>query len=432
MMIALTIAAVAARDTPARAATITGATIERQGAAVELQFAVHGRGLGWHLSAHGQQLWIDLAHVRMQIPARPLGGRELDPITSVESIDAGAGTARIVVEVTGRTDYAIGRVAHRLILRLAPAGAAPDLAAPLLMRMEHVRAPAAGFFPAGEARNRAAAAYPNSLRRASPAAMRAPLDSGQAAADAAQAQTPPASAAETARGTRPLVVIDAGHGGHDPGTEAAGDVAEKDLALAIAIRVARALVARGVDARLTRASDVFLTLAERTQMANRAGADLFVSIHLNSSPDAAASGIETYYLNNTTDRATIRLARMENGVSGGYGAEGEPNLNYILTDMRQQYKANEAASLARMIEAETVADIDASMGLKVNELGAMQGPFYVLVGALMPAVLIECGFLSNSGEARLLESVQYQQALADGVARAVIHYFNGDAAVGNL
>src|SRR6202167_2410576 len=154
-------------------------------------------------------------------------------------------------------------------------------------------------------------------------------------------------------------------------------------------------------------------------MANRVGADLFVSIHLNSSPDAAVSGIETYYLNNTTDRATIRLARMENGVAGGYGAEDEPNLNYILTDMRQQYKANESASLARMIEAETVADIDASMGLKVNELGAMQGPFYVLVGALMPSVLIECGFLSNSSEARLLESAQYQQALADGVARDV-------------
>ncbi|HVC44237.1 MAG TPA: N-acetylmuramoyl-L-alanine amidase [Candidatus Binataceae bacterium] len=415
--IALTIATVIARGAPAHAATITGATIERQGAVVELQFAVHGRGLGWHLSAHGQQLWIDLEHVRMLIPARPLGGREQNPITSVESIDDGAGTARIVVEVTGRTDYAIGRFAHRLILRLAPAGAAPDLAALLLRRMEHVRAPGAGSPPAVEARNRVAAAYPNSLRRAAPA------------------KTPPAAAAdaaETARGTRPLVVIDAGHGGHDPGTEAAGEVAEKDLALAIAMRVARALVARGVDARLTRASDLFLTLAERTQMANRAGADLFVSIHLNSSPDAAASGIETYYLNNTTDRATIRLARMENGVSGGYGAEGEPNLNYILTDMRQQYKANESASLARMIEAETVADIDASMGLKVNELGAMQGPFYVLVGALMPSVLIECGFLSDPDEARLLESTQYQQALADGVARAVVHYFNADAAVGNL
>jgi N-acetylmuramoyl-L-alanine amidase len=123
---------------------------------------------------------------------------------------------------------------------------------------------------------------------------------------------------------------------------------------------------------------------------------------------------------------------MENGVAGGYSAPGEPNLNYILTDLRQQYKANESASLARMIEAEAVSDIDATMGLRVNELGAKQGPFYVLVGALMPSVLVECGFLSNAGEARLLQLPQYQQALADGIARAVIHYFNADAAVGNL
>ena len=72
------------------------------------------------------------------------------------------------------------------------------------------------------------------------------------------------------------------------------------------------------------------------------------------------------------------------------------------------------------------------MGLRVNQLGAKQGPFYVLVGALMPSVLVECGFLSNPGEARLLQSPRYQQGLADGIARAVVHYFNADAAVGNL
>jgi N-acetylmuramoyl-L-alanine amidase len=229
-----------------------------------------------------------------------------------------------------------------------------------------------------------------------------------------------------------LVVIDAGHGGRDPGTEAAGEIAEKDFALQIARRVRDALAADGVDARLTRNDDTFLTLAERTQLANQNRADLFVSIHLNSSPNPDTSGIETYYLNNTTDHSTIRLARMENGVAGGYSAPGEPNLNYILTDLRQQYKANESASLARMIEAEAVSDINATMGLRVNELGAKQGPFYVLVGALMPSVLVECGFLSNPGEAQLVRSSQYQQALADGIARAVIHYFNADAAVGNL
>jgi N-acetylmuramoyl-L-alanine amidase len=193
-----------------------------------------------------------------------------------------------------------------------------------------------------------------------------------------------------------------------------------------------ALNARGVNAQMTRRDDVFVSLGERTQMANRAQADLFISIHLNSSPDAATAGIETYYLNNTTDRATMRLARMENGGAGGYSAGRGANLDYILTDLRQGYKANESASLARMIEAEAVADIDSDLGLTVNELGAKMGPFYVLVGAEMPAVLVECGFLSNSEEARRLTAPRYQQAIADGIATAVVHYFNADAAVGNL
>ena len=144
----------------------------------------------------------------------------------------------------------------------------------------------------------------------------------------------------------------------------------------------------------------FISLAERTRIANSAGADLFVSIHLNSSPNPDTTGIEVYYLNNTTDRATIRLARMENGGANGYGASNDSNLNYILTDMRQNYKAIEAASLARMIDAQTVADLDAGLGLNVNALGAKMGPFYVLVGAHMPAVLVECGFMSNRRRSR--------------------------------
>ena len=207
---------------------------------------------------------------------------------------------------------------------------------------------------------------------------------------------------------------------------------EKDLAIQIATRLKAALEARGIRAELTRSTDVFISLAERTRIANRAGADLFVSIHLNSSPNTDTTGIEVYYLNNTTDRATIRLARMENAGADGYGAPDASNLNYILTDLRQNYKASEAASVARMIDAQTVADLDAGLGLNVNALGAKMGPFYVLVGAHMPAVLVECGFMSNAGEAARLESAEYQDVLAGAIATAVAHYFNADLAVGNL
>jgi N-acetylmuramoyl-L-alanine amidase len=440
-MLVLIAATAIVRPSGVRAATITGASIEQQGNAVELHFAVQGQGLGWHLSIHGQELWIDLDNARMQLGPRPMLGQEVAPVAAVRAIYGGGVTGRIVVEVKGRTDYVIAQLPHGLILRVAPAGEVPNLAAPILTRMEHRRyaSPPLSI----SSRSRVPSSTEDGLAHADGASHPTPIDKDELCAERATHEdsvAPPArTASNTAPGTLPapaaghqLVVIDAGHGGHDPGTEAAGDVAEKDLALQIAMRLRDALAAGGIDARLTRDSDTFLTLAERTQLANRSRADLFVSIHLNSSPDSATAGIETYYLNNTTDRATIRLAHMENGVAGGYGAAGEPNLNYILTDLRQQDKANESASLARMIEGETVASIDASMGIRVNELGAKQGPFYVLVGALMPSVLVECGFLSNPDEARLLKSPQYQQALADGVARAVMHYFNADAAVGNL
>jgi N-acetylmuramoyl-L-alanine amidase len=431
-----------AKPIGARAATITGASIESQGSAVELHFAVRGQGLGWHLSIHGQELWIDLDNVRMQLASLPLIGQEVAPVAGVRAIYGGGVTGRIVVEVKGRTDYVVGQLPHELILRVAPAGEVRNLGAPILTRMQRRRNTA----PSQSIAEQSRVSRSTNLDAASAGGeSRATTTPIQAAASAAKrtvrehsgaAPTQIASSAGTnslpasAQGHQ-LVVIDAGHGGHDPGT-AAGEVAEKDLALQIATRLRDALVAGGIDARLTRDSDTFLALAERTQMANRNRADLFVSIHLNSSPDSNTAGIETYYLNNTTDRATIRLTHMENDVAGGYGAPGEPNLNYILTDLRQQDKANESASLARMIEAQTVADIDASMGIRLNDLGAKQGPFYVLVGALMPSVLVECGFLSNPEEAHRLQSPQYQQALADGIARAVMHYLNADAAVGNL
>jgi N-acetylmuramoyl-L-alanine amidase len=227
-------------------------------------------------------------------------------------------------------------------------------------------------------------------------------------------------------------MIDPGHGGYDPGTQSSAGAQEKDLALQIATRLKAALEARGIRAELTRSTDVFISLAERTRIANSAGADLFVSIHLNSSPNSDTTGIEVYYLNNTTDRATIRLARMENGGADGYGAPDASNLNYILTDLRQNYKASEAASLARMIDAQTVADLDAGLGLNVNALGAKMGPFYVLVGAHMPAVLVECGFMSNAAEATRLESPDYQDVLAHAIATSVADYFDADMAAGNL
>ncbi len=387
-------------------AALTKASLAQSGPVRELRFGFQGGAPRWKISAHGQELWIDLPHCVSEVPPRPLFGRETAPLEAVRVLET-AGAVRIAVQVDGKIDFAIARLRRHIVLRVAPAGAAPNLAAALLTMRES---------PARGARSAPQRAEAGAVPRAA----------AIAPAAAATARSAPI------RG-HPLVMIDPGHGGFDPGTSSASGLQEKTLALEIALRLRAALEARGISVAMTRTTDVFIPLAGRTRIANEAGADLFVSIHLNSSPNPAASGIEVYYLNNTTDRATIRLARMENAqAGGGYGALQAPNLNYILTDLRQNYKANEAVAVARMIDAQAVADLDANFNLEVGALGAKMGPFYVLVGARMPAVLVECGFLSNPAEAQRLESARYQQVLAGAIAAAIAHYFNADAAVGNL
>ena len=396
------------------ATSLTAARIEHRGPTLEIHFGFSGPAPPLDLSTHGIELWVELGRTRIVIPPRPLFGYETAPIASVRAIESAGGRSRIVVEVIGKADYAIARLRGRneIVLRVASAGADPNIAAPMIVHDDAPRGPAPS---AARTVAFAPAPKPHPESRAQPVA------------------PAPSNVSEDNR--QPghfLVMIDPGHGGYDPGTQASAGAVEKDLALQIATRLKAALEVRGIRAELTRSSDVFISLAERTRIANRADADLFVSIHLNSSPNTGTTGIEVYYLNNTTDRGTIRLARMENAGADGYGAPDASNLNYILTDLRQNYKAAEAASVARMIDAQAVADLDAGFGLNVNALGAKMGPFYVLVGAHMPAVLVECGFMSNAGEAARLASADYQDVLAGAIATAVAHYFNADLAVGNL
>ena len=416
MALAVATATICATVVVARASVpapvLTSARIEHRGPTLELHFGFSGSAPRFDLSTHGSELWIELGRTHVAIPPRPLFGSESAPIMSVRAIQSDSGS-RIVVEVTGGTDYAIARLRDRneIVLRVAATGADPNIAAPIIVH--------------------------NTPRRPAPPVARqvvyAPAENPRPVPPMPPVAPAPVALNEDNR--QPghfLVMIDPGHGGYDPGTESSAGVAEKDLALQIATRLKAALEARGIRAEMTRSSDVFISLAERTRIANSAGADLFVSIHLNSSPNTETTGIEVYYLNNTTDRATIRLARMENGGGDGYGAPDASNLNYILTDLRQNYKASEAASLAKMIDAQTVADLDSGLGMNVNALGAKMGPFYVLVGAHMPAVLVECGFMSNPAEAARLESPSYQDLLARGIATSVADYFDADMAAGNL
>jgi N-acetylmuramoyl-L-alanine amidase len=419
-----------------RIAELDSARAERSGQVIEIHLGFRATAPRWTLTTRGSQLRIDFQHIALDGPVSLAPG---GAVTAVRTVDLGGGRVRIAVEVSGKADYAIARLKREIILRVAPAGAAPDLAAPLLT----YHTPIPHYAASETVASRDAVAPPPEIRRPPPAPElrsgapmleRPPTPAAPAFERPRQPAPPPvqASAPVIEAPGHPLVMIDPGHGGEDPGTVADSGLTEKEVALAVSLRLKNALEARGLRCAMTRSADVFVPLPERTMLANRANADLFVSIHMNSSPNIETTGIEVYYLNNTTDRATIRLARMENGGAADYGAGGGPNLNYILTDLRQQYKAAESASLARMIDAQASAEAGAGSGINVNALGARMGPFYVLVGAHMPAVLVECGFLSNRIEAARLGSADYQELVARGIADAVVHYFNADAAVGNL
>ncbi len=213
------------------------------------------------------------------------------------------------------------------------------------------------------------------------------------------------------------VVVDAGHGGHDPGAIGPRRVREKVVTLSIARRLARKLRSAGFQVVLTRDDDRYLALEERTAIANTARADLFVSIHANAHPARNRNGVETYFLNVADDRYAARLAARENGLDIG----GEGEVGRILTDLDAKASAGSSRRLASLVQREVCSGVRAHVG-EVRDLGVKSALFYVLLGARMPAVLVETAFLSNRTEERRLASGRYQDEVAAGIARAVAEY----------
>lgn len=223
-----------------------------------------------------------------------------------------------------------------------------------------------------------------------------------------------------AKGAKPLVVLDPGHGGKDPGAVAFG-LREKDLNLQIALKMEKELQRLGADVRLTRRDDRYLKLSERTELANRWGADIFVSVHINALPAGRhATGIEIYLMALPTDKDAMELALIENaeldGNGGGGGADKRTNLLLkILGDMQQNAKISESTGLA-----EAMFQRGKAANLSMRRVA--QAPFYVLRGAAMPAVLLELGFITERSEARLLADPTYQQRLAAALAPGILDY----------
>ena len=217
------------------------------------------------------------------------------------------------------------------------------------------------------------------------------------------------------------IVIDPGHGGRDPGCYHKGGIREKNIVLNLAQKLAEKIEKKiGCEVLLTRTKDVSLPLDERTAFANVKKADLFISLHVNAHKQSNIFGIETYFLNMATDKRAVMVAARENATS----EKNISDLQSILNDLMLNTKINESSKLAYRVQSGMMKNIRARYK-KNKDLGVKQAPFYVLIGAEMPAILVETGFITNSVERKRLLSESYQEILADGITAGIDLYIKG-------
>lgn len=377
---------------PVRAATTAGAirlVEDDAGAVVRLALSQPDTGgLSWFALEAPDRLVVDLSDVATT--RREVQGQGWVRVARLGQFNAG--TARLVLEISEPLTVVGARIVAGPVLevRLARAGPA-DLAA-ARSRRQTIAVDASPALPEVEA----VLSAPPSPR---------------------PALTPPEQVRRAGR--KPLVVLDPGHGGKDVGAIGVTGGFEKDVTLSVARAVARRLERSGrVDVRLTRTDDRFLTLGERVRLARNWGADLFLSIHADSAPNPEARGASIYTLSETaSDREAARLAAKENradAIAGAdlSGVDGEAQA--ILIDLAMRDSMNASAAFAQTLQARMEPE-----GILFRSQFHRFAGFQVLRNLGVPAVLLECGYLSNTDDARFLFSDDGQKRLADGIARAV-------------
>jgi N-acetylmuramoyl-L-alanine amidase len=217
------------------------------------------------------------------------------------------------------------------------------------------------------------------------------------------------------------IVVDAGHGGHDTGTIGPNGLLEKDLVLDVALRLGRLLETRlGADVIYTRDDDTFIPLETRTAIANEHQADLFISVHANSSPDPSARGVETYYLNFTSNPDALEVAARENAVS--------QKSIFELQDLVKKITLKEKIEESRELASDVQQSLYSGLGSKRSTLrdrGVKKAPFVVLIGANMPSILAEISFVSNPADAAKLETPEYRQKIAESLYKGIAKYADG-------
>lgn len=362
--------------------------------------------------------------------------------------------ARIVLDLAAPADHSVTQLANpsRLVVEVRPAAdrpvflpappsaastaAPPPEAAPVPLKTAErpVVEPAGASLAGPGTPPPKPLAPPHGSTPPSPALSAAP--SVKAAVEpksparpaAVAAEPPPVPAARNSDGSRSLtralglkisrVVIDPGHGGHDHGTTGPGGLTEKDLVLDVATRLGQLIESRlACEVIYTRKDDTFIPLEERTAIANRSHADLFLSIHANSSPYPNAAGVESYYLNFTNSKVELEVAAREN--AGHHKSVYE--LSDLLEKIAKQDKRDESREFAARVQ-KALYPVSARANDSAKNRGVKSAPFVVLIGASMPSVLTEIGFVTNRREEARLKSPEYRQKVAEALFKGLKSY----------
>jgi N-acetylmuramoyl-L-alanine amidase len=387
-----------------------------------------------YFDLHAAKLTPLVAHSKIKTDGTILSG--------VRVAQNPSGIVRVVLDVNGVTDYSASLVNNpsRLVIDLYSSGAAVQTAK---------ASDGAGATAAAES---VAAATEEPAVKAQPAATSAVKSAKAETSDTGNAMPQPksklglASVGKSARGkpelvqpastpqptrdgqstlTRALglkigrIVIDAGHGGHDTGTIGPTGLMEKDLCLDVALRLGKIIQQRlpGADVVFTRSDDTFIPLEERTHIANEAKADMFISIHANSSQDTGARGIETYYLNLRGSAEAMEVAARENATDD----QGIHELQDLVKQIARTEKIDESKEFAEDVQ-DSLAKRIQKTARTVKNRGVRKAPFVVLIGADMPSILTEISFLSNPADEKMLKQPEHRQRVAEGIYQGVASY----------
>jgi N-acetylmuramoyl-L-alanine amidase len=345
-----------------------------------------------------------VAAPRVVISSKPTAARPVPNTVAKSSVDNGSEVAA-VSQQPGKVEATSHPTARPVVSGSTSAGDGYHYQKP-------VRAAAA---PALPDTGHAAASVPASRNQ----------DMGRTVAAGPVEAAPPTADGETLVRALGLkigrIVIDAGHGGHDSGTLGAGGIEEKDVVLDVALRLGKLLHDRlGAEIVYTRADDTFIPLETRTAIANKAQADLFISVHANSSQDPSARGVEVYYLNFTSDPEAMKVASRENAVS----TQSVHDLSDLVKKIALKDKIDESKELATDVDMSLFAGLTkGNAGLK--DRGVKKAPFVVLIGANMPSILAEISFVTNPSDAEQLERPEYRERVAESLYGGVARYATG-------